>query len=181
MQHTFRFFVSLSVGLAGMLAANIAAAQLPVAQLFALSPPGGQKGTTIDVTLTSGTDLDGAKTLYFSHPGITAVQKMGPPKLPQLAAEPLVNQFTVTIAADVPPGVYDVRSIGTFGVSNPRSFVVGALPEVKEQGGNNTREKPQSIELNNVISGTADGNNSDWYKFAAKSGQRHRQCDRAAA
>ena len=71
---------------------------------------------------------------------------MAPPKLPQLPPEPLTNQFAVTIAADVPPGVYDVRAIGTFGISNPRSFVVGTLPEVKEQGGNNTREKPQPIE-----------------------------------
>lgn len=167
-----RSFVTLSAGLVCTLAANIAAAQLPVAQLLALSPPGGQQGTTVDVTLTSGTDLDGAKGLYFSHPGITAAAKMAPPKLPQLAAEPLVNQFAVTIAADVPPGVYDVRSIGTFGVSNPRSFVVGTLPEVKEQGGNNTREKAQAVELNTAVNGTADGNNSDWYKFTAKAGQR---------
>ena len=155
-----------------LVADSIATAQLPVIHLYALSPPGGQQGAAVEVTIAAGADLDGAKGLYFSHPGITAVQKMAPPKLPQLAAEPLANQFTVTIAADVPPSVYDVRAIGTFGVSNPRSFVVGTLPEVKDQGGNNTREKPQAIELNTVVNGTADGNNSDWYKFAAKAGQR---------
>ncbi|HQU44946.1 MAG TPA: PPC domain-containing protein, partial [Pirellulales bacterium] len=168
-----RSFVPFFAGLLSCLAlADSASAQLPVTQLYALSPPGGRHGTAVDVTISSGTDLDGVKALYFSHPGITAVQKMSPPKLPQLAAEPIANQFTVTIAADVPPGVYDVRAIGTFGVSNPRSFVVGTLPEVKEQSGNNLREKAQAIELNTTVNGTADGNNSDWYKFTGKAGQR---------
>ena len=49
----------------------------------------------------------------------------GRPAAADRAAEPLANEFTVTIAADVPPGIYDVRAVGTFGVSNPRSFVVG--------------------------------------------------------
>ncbi|HET6883681.1 MAG TPA: PPC domain-containing protein, partial [Pirellulales bacterium] len=172
MQYALRRLFFLAVGSALLPSANTAHAQLPVTQLFALSPPGGQQGTTLDVTITAGADLDGAKGLYFSHPGITAAIKMAPPKLPQLPPEPLPNQFAVTIAADVPPGVYDVRAIGTFGISNPRSFVVGTLAEVKEQGGNNTREKPQPIELNTAVNGTADGNNSDWYKFTAKAGQR---------
>lgn len=166
-----RLFVPVSFVLV-LAASGVVRAQLPVAQLFALSPTGGQAGTTLDVSISAGTDIDGAKGLYFSHPGITAAQKMAPPKLPQLPAEPQVNQFAVTIAADVPPGVYDVRAIGTFGVSNPRSFVVGTLPEVKEQGGNNVREKAQAIELNTTVNGTADANNSDWYKFTAKAGAR---------
>jgi hypothetical protein len=171
MQHALRCsFVLVAFGLAGV--SGVAHGQLPLTQLFAISPPGGKQGTIVDVTITSGADLDGVKGLYFSHPGIAAAQKMSPPRLPQLAAEPVANQFTVTIGADVPPGVYDVRAIGTFGVSNPRSFVVGTLAEVKEQGGNNSREKGQAIELDTVVNGTADGNNSDWYKFTAKTGQR---------
>lgn len=158
--------------IACLLCAKAASAQLPVIHLSALSPPGGKQGTTLDVTISAGSDLEGAKGLYFSHPGITAAQKMALPKLPQLPAEPAVNQFTVTIAADVPPGVYDVRAMGSFGVSDPRSFVVGTFPEIKEQSGNNVREKAQAIELNTTVNGTADGNNSDWYKFTAKAGAR---------
>ncbi|HEV7223882.1 MAG TPA: PPC domain-containing protein [Pirellulales bacterium] len=151
---------------------SIAQAQLPVAQLFAVSPPGGKQGTAVDLSLSAGADLDGASQLYFSHPGITAAQKMSPPGLLPVAPEPLAGQFTVTIAADVPPGVYDVRAIGTFGMSNPRSFVVGDLAEIKEQPGNNSQDKAMPVEMNSTVSGTADGSNSDWYKFAAKAGQR---------
>lgn len=151
---------------------NIAMAQLPVTQLFAVSPPGGRQGTTVDLTITAGADLDGVKALYFSHPGITAAPKMTPAPLAELPAAPVANQFTVAIAPEVPPGVYDVRAIGTFGISNPRSFAVSDQPEVKEQGGNNSREKAQQIEINTVVSGTSDGTNTDWFKFSAKAGQR---------
>lgn len=139
---------------------------------MAISPSGGQQGTTVDLTISSGANLEGVKALSFSHPGITAAQKMAAPPLPELPATPIVNQFTVTIAADVPVGVYDVRAVGTFGISNPRSFMVGNQPEVKEQSGNNNREKAQAIELNNAVNGISEANNSDWYKFSAKAGQR---------
>lgn len=147
-------------------------AQLPQVQLFAVAPPGGKQGTTFDLTIAAGAELDGVNQLYFSHPGIKAAQKMSPPGALPVASEPLANQFSITIAPDVPPGVYDVRASGTFGMSNPRSFVVGGQAEVREQPGNNVREKAMPVELNSVINGTADGSNSDWYKFAAKAGQR---------
>lgn len=157
-----------------ILAAGVqnARAQLPVTQLFAVAPPGGKAGTAVDLALAAGADLDGVNQLYFSHPGITAAQKMTPPGLLPVAPEPIAGQFTVTIAADVPPGVYDVRAVGTFGMSNPRSFVVGDLNELREQPGNNSQDKAMPVELNSTINGTADGSNSDWYKFAAKAGQR---------
>ena len=43
------------------------------------------------------------------------------------------GRFTLNIADDVPPGVYDLRVVGRYGVSNPRAFVVGDRPEVTEQ------------------------------------------------
>ncbi|HVX63924.1 MAG TPA: PPC domain-containing protein, partial [Pirellulales bacterium] len=161
------------VALAILAASNSAAwAQLPQVQLLAVSPAGGKQGTTVDLTVSAGADLDGVSQLYFSHPGIKAAQKTSAPGVLPLPPEPLANQFSVTIAGDVPPGVYDVRAVGTFGMSNPRSFVVGNLPELKEQPGNNVQDKAMAVELNTVINGTADGSNSDWYKFAAKAGQR---------
>lgn len=154
------------------LAPVAALAQLPVTQLSAVSPCGGQQGTTVELTISSGANLEGVKSLSFSHPGITAAPKMAPPALPELPATPIANQFTVIIAADVPVGIYDVRAVGTFGISNPRSFMVGNQAEIKEQSGNNSREKALAIELNTVVNGISEANNSDWYKFAAKAGQR---------
>ena len=48
-----------------------ARAEFPRPQLNAIVPPGGQRGTAIEVTLV-GTDLDDVSVLRFSHPGIVA-------------------------------------------------------------------------------------------------------------
>lgn len=149
---------------------HAAFAQLPQARLNSVFPPGGQRGTTVELTLGGGTDLDEASLLYFSHPGITAVQKT---QMVDGQPQPVVNTFTVTIAADVPVGLYDVRARGLFGMSNPRTFVVGDRKEGNEVEPNNTSDKPQAVELNTVVNGRSDAAaDLDWYKFAAKAGQR---------
>src|SRR5438309_11880003 len=48
-------------------------AQLPVARLFTVFPPGGKAGAQVEIELT-GADLDEASQLHFSDPAITAKQ-----------------------------------------------------------------------------------------------------------
>ncbi|MBI3861349.1 MAG: hypothetical protein HY290_05590 [Planctomycetia bacterium] len=147
-----------------------ALAQLPQARLNAVFPTGGQKGTAVNLTLAGGTDLDEASQLYFSHPGITAAQKT---QMVDGQPQPVTGEFTVTIAADVPNGIYDVRARSLYGLSNPRSFTVGDRKEINEVEPNNTLDKPMAVELNTVINGRSDGGaDIDWYKFTAKAGQR---------
>ena len=107
--------------------ANEAFAQLPQARLNAVFPTGGQRGTSIDVTLAGGVDLDEASYLYISHPGITAVPKT---QVVDGKPQPVAGQFVVTIAGDAAVGVYDIRAYSKYGLSNPRTFVVGDLKEV---------------------------------------------------
>jgi len=124
-----RFVITSMLSLASIAFGPVGVwAQLPQARLNTIYPLGGQRGTTVDLSLGGGVDLDEASQLYFSHPGITAVQKTAgqPP-------QPVAGQFVVTIAADVPVGVYDVRVRSMYGLSNPRSFVVGALKETTEE------------------------------------------------
>jgi hypothetical protein len=144
-------------------------AQLPQARLYSAYPAGGQRGTNVEVTV-GGVDLEEAAALSFSHPGITAVQKTQPV---DGKPQPVAGQFVVTIAGDVPVGVYDVRARGMFGLSNPRTFVVGDRKEIVEVEPNNMPDKPMAVELNTVINGRSDsGADVDWYKFSAKAGQR---------
>ena len=60
-------------GLAAMLVAAplVARGEFPEPRLTALFPPGGQRGTEVEVTLI-GSDLDEADRLEFFHPGITS-------------------------------------------------------------------------------------------------------------
>src|SRR5262245_61173617 len=95
-----------------------ATAQLPQTRLPAIHPSGAQRGTSVDVTLAGGTDLDEAIQLYFSHPGITATPKT---QMVDGKPEPVAGQFTVTVAPEVPVGVFDVRVRALYGMSNPRT------------------------------------------------------------
>src|SRR5262249_44399052 len=99
---------------------------LPNPRLNWLFPAGGQVGTAFEVKVT-GDDLDDAGKLDCSHPGITATLTMAEPGLGQTGPQPVHGTFQVKIAADVPPGVYELRVQGKFGLSNPRAFVVGTL------------------------------------------------------
>jgi hypothetical protein len=137
-----------------------AQAQLPQTRIYAVFPPGAQAGQTVDVTVTNGVDLDEISGMRFNHPGIKATHKSG-------------NTFSVAVAANVEPGVYECRATGLYGTSNPRSFVVGRLPEVIENNANATTEQAQELQLNSVINGKSDsGADVDFYKLTAKKGQR---------
>ncbi|MEX1230816.1 MAG: hypothetical protein WEB58_11280 [Planctomycetaceae bacterium] len=146
-------------------------AQLPQIRLNSTMPQGGQVGTTVEVVVAGGTDIDDVNAMTFSHPGITAVPKTqdvnGQP-------QPVANTFMVTIDPSVPVGVYDLRVTGAFGISNPRAFVAGTRPEVREAEPNNDpATNAQAVELNTTISGRSDSaTDLDYYKFTAAAGQR---------
>jgi hypothetical protein len=151
-----------------------------VPQLYTVFPPGGRAGSTFEVTF-SGVDLEEPQSLYFSDVGIKAepiipqAPKPDPkadPKKP-VPPPPLVTQFKVSIAADTRPGIHDVRLVNKWGVSNPRAFVVGDLPEAVEKESNDDVPQAQRIAINTTVNGTI-GNpvDIDYYVFAGKKGQR---------
>ncbi|WP_439631166.1 hypothetical protein [Gemmata sp.] len=189
----------LVYGLLGLVACGTAAAQqapppgLPTARIGTVFPAGAkagppQKVTALGVTVAAdeltvtGTDLDEPERLYFSHPGITGTfvpppeqpidpKKKDPP--PAKKANATAHKFKVAVAADVPPGTYDVRFVGKYGVSNPRAFVVGALPELYEREPNNDVGEAQRVALGTTINGVLTANTDvDYSVFTAKKGQR---------
>src|ERR1051325_7075081 len=141
-------------------------AQLPVARLLTVFPPGGKTGSQFEVTLT-GADLDEASELHFSHAGITGKQKAAGTN-----ASPEPNKFVVTVATNVAPGVYDVRVVGRFGISNPRSFVVSDLPEIISLASFFSFATAATTSLDTIINGRSEANAFAFYKFAARKGQR---------
>jgi hypothetical protein len=116
--------------------------------------------------------------LLFSHPGIHAESVAGPsgkPIQPPQGNQPaLVSaQFTVTIPADVPIGHHDVRFASKAGISNPRTFVVGDLPETTEKEPNNDVAEAQEIALDSTVHGAiTTPTDVDYFRFTAKKGQR---------
>ena len=148
------------------LAATPATAQLPQTRITSVFPPGGQQGVAVDVAVGGGTDLDELDQMIFSHPGIVAVQKK------DANGNPVANTFTVTVAADVTPGLYDVRVKGLFGVSNPRVFRVDGVPEIAEIEPNNLVAQATPVAFGSVVNARANGGTDvDFFKVPFAAGQ----------
>jgi hypothetical protein len=134
-------------------------AQLPHIRLDRIFPLGGAAGSEVVLDI-AGKDLDEVKSLHFDHPGFKA-ELLKP------------NQFKVTIAAEIPPGTYEVRAVGKYGISATRLFAVSrGLTEVKEVEPNDSLDKAQAVPMNAVMNGTSDGNGDDFFRFPAKKGER---------
>jgi len=153
--------LSRAAAVAGLILGSAVLAQqqpqvlLPQPRITATFPMGAKIGTALEVTVT-GTDLDDATGLVFSHPGI----KGEPVAVPAMPVDPKAKpdpnkggmkkkgaplasaKFTVKVAADVPAGQYDLRVVNKFGVSNPRAFVVGERVETDELEPNNDVGEP---------------------------------------
>ena len=153
-----RFFLRLAFVLACLAFASRTFAELPVPLLNSVTPMGGKIGTECEVTIT-GTDLDEADALHFSHPGITAALKSP-------------NHFTVKIAPEVPVGNYDVRVVGKLGVSNPRAFVAGDRPEITRTKAHDKPEAAVELPVGCVFNGNATAAVSDHFRISAKKGER---------
>jgi hypothetical protein len=152
--------------------ALIARGQLPTTQLTSVFPPGGKQGTTVEVAI-AGADMDDVEQLLFSHAGLKSTPKMTS-ATPLEPARPVANQFTVAIAADVPPGVYEVRAMGRFGLSNPRSFMIGTQNEAVESTGNSSVDKAADLPLDITLNGRVDANTFDYLRLNLKKDQRVR-------
>ncbi len=147
-------------------------AQLPVARLNTVFPAGGKQGTTFEATIT-GTDLELANKLLFTHPGITATLKTRDPVPFEQGPQPIPNTFVVKIDASVPPGWYEARAVGKFGISDSRAFLVDDLAEAAEKEPNNTRDTATVVQVGAVVNGQMNaGADVDYLKFSAKAGQR---------
>jgi hypothetical protein len=142
----------------------------PQSHLLALFPAGGKVGETVDVEITEAFEIDEATELIFNHSGITAKTKMS--EADDFYPEPrrVRNQFLVTISANTPPGVYEVRAMIGSMMTNARRFVVGTVPETSEVEDNNTRETATEVPVGGAVNGRF-GRDFDFFKFTAGQGQ----------
>ena len=156
--HIFRL---LTATLLGCCFVSLAHAELPSIRFDRLTPLGASAGTTVEAEI-AGADIEEVRSLWFGHPGLTAVPIEGKDR-----------GFHIQVASDVPAGTYDVRLIGRWGVSNPRLFSIDhGLSDVTETEPNNEPSTAQIVAVNSAIAGMSDGNNEDVFRFTAKAQQR---------
>ncbi|HVK18800.1 MAG TPA: PPC domain-containing protein [Fimbriiglobus sp.] len=131
--------------------------------LGGISPVGAQRGTEAVLTF-SGARLADAQEVLVYYPGIT-VKKLEP-------VNDTAVKVTVQVAPDCRIGEHAFRLRTASGVSDLRTFWVGALPTADEKEPNSDFEKPQSIALNTTIHGTIAGEDVDYFEVECKKGQR---------
>jgi hypothetical protein len=132
--------------------------QLPQIRLDRIFPLGGKPVSEVAIEV-AGRDMDEARSLVFDHPGLKA-------KFVE------ANKFKVAIATGTPPGIYEVRAIGKYGLSGSRLFAVTAdLAVAREAEPNDAPEKAQGVAINSVIDGESDEGGDDFYRVEARRGQ----------
>ncbi len=142
------------------------AAQLPTARLLTLSPPGGMIGSTVEVTVV-GQDLNAATRLSFNTSAITSELRAGDdPNSPD------THTFILHVATNAPPGIYEARVVGRFGISNPRAFVVGDRPEVLAPATNETLASAAPLATGTTVDGHASAGVAQYFKIAARVHER---------
>lgn len=180
----------LAAGVSALLAGTAGAQPpqqqgMPAPRIFAVSPAGGKAGTTFEVSV-AGTDLDEPLELSFGLPGARAeaIEAPKPKGDAKPAAETLRQpggnavpvqrrHFRVTIPAEAPIGIHDVRVVNDSGVSNPRAFAVGDLEEAPEGEPNNDVTEARRVALGTTIDGgIATPTDVDDFVFAGERGQR---------
>src|SRR5947208_3046764 len=131
--------------------------------LGAIQPRGAQRGTEAVVTF-NGARLADAQEVHVYYPGIT-VKKLEVVNDTQL-------KVTLAIAADCRLGEHAFRVRTATGVSDLRTFWVGALPVTDEVEPNGEFEKPQPIALNTTVHGIVQSEDVDYFVVECKKGQR---------
>ncbi|CAN5685234.1 PPC domain-containing protein [soil metagenome] len=148
-----------------LLLASLAQASTPSLNANAIQPTGAQRGTEVEVTL-SGARLADAEEILWYQPGIE-VTRIEP-------VEGRDNQVKATLKIDPEArlGLYEFRLRTATGISQLRTFTVGAYPEVAEVEPNNNFEDPQVIPLGVTVVGVAENEDEDFYVVEAKKGER---------
>lgn len=132
-------------------------------QLANILPRGGQRGTEVEIVL-NGQRLDDAQELLIYEPGC------------EVAGLEVVNDKQVKaklkIAPDCLLGTKHLRVRTATGLSDMRTFRVGALPAVDEVEPNSEFAKPQPVPMNCTVQGTIANEDVDYFVVEARQGQR---------
>jgi hypothetical protein len=128
-----------------------------------VQPRGATRGTEVVLTF-QGARLADAQEILVYYPGVT-VKKLE-----------VVNDTTLKVTAAIAPdcrlGDHAFRVRTASGVSDLRTFWVGALPTVEEVEPNSEFDKPQPVPLNCTVHGVVQSEDVDYYVVECKKGQR---------
>lgn len=133
--------------------------------LSVITPRGVQRGQEHVLTFT-GARLSDTQEVLFYEPGFEVIKIEPDPKNANRV------RATVKVAADCPLGEKTAQLRTKTGLTDYRTFFVGALPAVAEKEPNTEFSAPQPIEQNVTVQGVIDSEDVDYFVVEAKKGQR---------
>src|SRR5262249_38890752 len=148
--------------------ASVGLAQTSYPMISHVHPVAVQRGKTTEVVVTGTQDFAGTYEALFEGSGLSAEV------LPQPKGAKVVTsvKLRVKVAADVVPGVREVRIASKIGMSSVGQIVISEHPVVVEKGDNNTREKAQAVPVPCTVAGMIEAlEDVDYFRFKAKAGQ----------
>ena len=164
--------------LCALLTTSLYAQKLTMGYLF---PAGGEAGATVEIE-AGGLNINKATKVLFNHPGIKgevepvkesasakkARRKLNDQSSPQLADKVKIH---ISIAKNVPCGLYDLRLQGANGVSNMLPFEVSSSPNFLEKK-QSSLGKPNIVDaLPAVLCGYVTPGGVDYFKFKGQAGE----------
>ena len=151
-----------------LLSAGLANAQVtfPSPTISSITPLGGKPGSTVEFTF-KGAELEGAKSILLSSlrdgKSLTVPITQVPAKKGVLSAQ---------LPADAPAGLYDIRIVARYGISNPRVFQISPATIVESTGKNVKSETAITVPPDSAIHGTLKASTPQWFSLEGKKGQR---------
>jgi hypothetical protein len=147
--------------LSSILFASPAFATAP--HLASITPAGGQRGTELQISL-NGDRLQDAEEIICYEPGLE-VKRLN-----------LVTNKVVKAQLKISPecrlGEHHLRLRTASGLSELRTFYVGAFPIVAEKEPNNLPAQAQKIALNTTVAGVITSEDVDCFAVEVKKGER---------
>ena len=139
-----------------------------------VTPPGGQRGTTVEIELLGRYLEQPREVLFYGH-GISAeaIQPVTDEKV-----DPGTRvRMRFTLAADCPLGPHGLRLRTAQGVSEYHRFFVGPYPTVAEEEvptkRNDKRDAAKAVPLNCTVLGRlGEAADVDFYRVEVRAGQR---------
>ncbi|MEE2640488.1 MAG: PPC domain-containing protein [Planctomycetota bacterium] len=131
--------------------------------LTLIMPRGVQRGQEHVLTF-SGARLNDAEEIFFYTEGFS-VKKIEPVNANSI-------KVTISVAADCRLGEHIAQVRTKSGVSDFRSFYVGAFPQLDEKEQNGSLEEAQPVPLNTTVAGVVQNEDIDYYVVECKKGQR---------
>ncbi|MBX3420841.1 MAG: hypothetical protein KF752_04715 [Pirellulaceae bacterium] len=161
----------------GLASREFAVGQLPLPELHVLSRQAVQVGASVELAPT-GIRLDEAVQLIITDfsgqpvPATIAPRRM--PPLPLQEDEETTGSFDVTIDQSAAAGLVEVRSLGRFGISNPRSILLSQRPVQLLAAGHDSPATAVSLPVATLINHHTFPRAANYYRCQLPPGHRLR-------